>query len=167
MSNTEVDLNPVDFITVGTMGPKGKRVFYLQAGQGPKIVSLIMEKAQAQALSQAVAEMLDELAARIGPTEEVDLSGFDMDLREPIVPDFRIAQMGLGYDESQDMIALVAQELVISAEDQDPRSVQPKVIRFWGSRQQMRALSQHAAEVAQQGRPDPRQDGRLVYYWIR
>ncbi len=160
----EVDLNPVDFLTIGTIGPKGKRIFYLQAGQQDKIVSLTMEKEQARALSYAVEEMLDELTERIGPTERVDLSKFDMELREPIVPEFRVAQMGLGYDDERDVIVLVAQELI--ADEDEAASREPQVMRFWGSRQQMRALSQHAMDVVRQGRPDPRQNGNIVYYWM-
>lgn len=163
MAANEIDLNPVDFLTIGTIGPKGKRVFHLQAGQRDRIVSLIMEKEQARALSQAVDEMLTELAERVGPTEPVDLSQFDMELREPIVPEFRIANMGLGYDEEHDLIVLVAQEL--QAEDLTGLQSEPRVMRFWGSRRQMRALSQQAREVVRQGRPDPRQNGNIVYYW--
>ena len=33
MPQTEIELNPVDFITSGTIGPKGQRIFHLQAGK--------------------------------------------------------------------------------------------------------------------------------------
>ena len=158
---TEIDLNPVDFLTIGTIGPKGRRVFYLQAGQDATVISLTVEKEQARALSQAVDEMLADLSERFGPTEPVDLSQVDMELREPIVPEFRVAQMGLGYDEEEDKIVLVAQELLA----EDEAGAEPRVARFWGSRQQMRSLSQHALAVVEQGRPDPRKNGNIIYYW--
>ena len=59
-----IELNPVDFITVGTIGPKGQRIFHLQGGQGTQIVSLTIEKEQAWALSEAIREMLDDLEER-------------------------------------------------------------------------------------------------------
>ncbi len=64
MPNIEIDLNPVDFITVGTVGPKGQRVFHLQAGKDEQIVSLIIEKEQAWALSEAIRELVEDLEQR-------------------------------------------------------------------------------------------------------
>jgi len=168
MANVEIELNPVDFITVGTVGPKGRRLFHLQAGKGGQIVSLTIEKEQARALAEAVTELLDDLIRQRGDnlsSDAVTLSSMNMDLREPIEPQFRVAQMGLGYDEDRDLIVLVAQELVVPEEGQDPDLVRPSVVRFWGSRQQMRALSTYTLDVVRQGRADPKSNGRLLYYW--
>ncbi len=175
MANVEIDLNPVDFVTIGTIGPKGKRVFYLQAGYQKQLISLIVEKEQSWALSEAIKELIDDLDERYESRTEVDLTKIDMDLREPIEPVFRVSQMGLGYDEDQDKIVLVAQELVVvDAEedeeigvigDSDPMEINPGVVRLWCSRNQMRALSLQAMEIVRSGRADPKQNGRLVYYW--
>ncbi len=170
MPHTEIELKPVDFITVGTIGPKGRRTFHLQAGKGQQIVSLVIEKEQAWALSEAVKELIDDLDERYpdpsGMAADIDLDSVDMDLREPIEPVFRVAQMGLGYDEENNMIVLVAQELVVTAEeDIDPEMIEPGIVRMWCDRQQMRALSMQAITAVQSGRADPRQNGRVVYYW--
>ena len=169
MPNTEIELNPVDFITVGTIGPKGQRTFHLQAGKDDQLVSLIIEKEQAWALSEALRELIDDLEKRYpeaGGNPPLDLSKMDMDLREPIEPLFRVAQMGLGYDEERNMVVLVAQELIALDEDTDPDLVNPGIVRMWGNRAQMRALSKYTMEVVQQGRADPKMNGRLVYYWV-
>ena len=175
MPHTEIELKPVDFITVGTIGPKGRRIFHLQAGKGQQIVSLIIEKEQAWALSEAVKELIDDLEERYPGAHQgeadIDLESVDMDLREPIEPVFRVAQMGLGYDEENDMIVLVAQELVPSEDEEEEdvpdaaEEVEPGVVRMWCDRQQMRALSLQAISTVQSGRADPRQNGRVVYYW--
>src|SRR5690606_5165251 len=144
MPNIEIELNPVDFITVGTIGPKGQRVFHLQAGKDDQIVSMIIEKEQAWALSEAIRELVDDLDKRYPETNPTEISQFNMDLREPIEPLFRIAQMGLGYDEDRNMIVLVAQELVITDEDVDPDTIEPGIVRMWSNRAQMRALSMHS-----------------------
>lgn len=167
MANIEIDLNPVEFITIGTIGPKGQRVFYLQAGHGNQLVSMVIEKEQSWALSEALRELVDDLDKRVEMPTSSDLRGVDMDLREPIEPVFRVAQMGLGYDEERDQVVLVAQELVTPQQDMDDNDdeARPGVVRMWCTRQQMRALSLHAMETVRQGRADPRQNGRLVYYW--
>jgi uncharacterized repeat protein (TIGR03847 family) len=170
MPNVEIELNPVDFVTVGTVGPKGRRVFHLQAGKSSQLVSLVIEKEQAWALSDAIKELMEDLDKRFPNQQtEVDLSKIDMDLREPIEPVFRVAQMALGYDEDRDMVVLVAQELVVTDPDEAdlPEEIKPDpgIVRMWCNRNQMRALSLQAMTIVQSGRADPKQNGRLVYYW--
>lgn len=162
MPNMEIELNPIDFITIGTVGPKGRRQFQLQAGKGSQIVSVIIEKQQAQQLAEAIREMLMEM----GDMDKINLDDFDMTLREPIDPQFRVANMGLGHDESRDMVILVARELIlISDESELPDEISPSVVRFWGTRQQYRALSEHTLNVVEAGRADPRTNGHVIYYW--
>jgi uncharacterized repeat protein (TIGR03847 family) len=172
MPSVEIELNPVDFVTIGTIGPKGKRVFHLQAGKGSQVISLTIEKEQAWALSDAIKELMEDLEKRFpDQPREVDFSKIDMDLREPIEPMFRVAQMALGYDEDRDMVVLVAQELVAVDQDEDEEELlddakpDPGIVRMWCNRDQMRALSLQAMSTVQSGRADPKQNGRLVYYW--
>jgi len=177
MADVEIELNPVDFVTIGTIGPKGQRVFYLQAGYNNRLVSLVIEKEQSWALSEAINELITDLDKRYGDDDSDDepliLDGIDMELREPIEPVFRVSQMGLGYDEEQDKIVLVAQELVLNRGDDSPLGnlspdddeEQAGIVRLWCSREQMRALSAQAIQTVESGRADPKQNGRLVYYW--
>jgi uncharacterized repeat protein (TIGR03847 family) len=164
MAKIEIEMNPVDFVTIGTIGPKGQRIFHLQAGQGTKLVSLIIEKEQAWALSEAINDLITDLDEKMGESfsSDVSLDELDMDLREPIRPMFRVAQMGIGYDVDNEKIVLVAQEMTRLGEQSDD---EPGVVRLWCSREQMRALSLHAVATVEQGRANPKQNGRLVYYW--
>ena len=166
MPQIELQLTPVDFIPIGTVGPKGQRVFHLQGGKDEQLVSLIIEKEQAWALSEAITDLLDDLDERFpeGAVSEAPTT-LNMDLREPIEPLFRVAQMGLGYDEEHDLVVLVAQELVVVDENPPPEEVEPGIVRLWCSRHQMRALSLHALDTVQAGRADPPPNGRVGYYW--
>lgn len=168
MPGKDIELNPVDFITVGTIGPKGQRIFHLQGGQGKQLVSLIIEKEQAWALSEAIRELLEDLDDRnpdLESTQDIDVRNVDMDLREPIEPVFRVAQMGLGYDEDRNQVVLVAQELMVPGEDDEAVEANPGVVKLWCSRKQMKLLCDYTLEVVKSGRADPKQNGRLVYYW--
>jgi uncharacterized repeat protein (TIGR03847 family) len=142
------DLNPVVHITADAIGPPGQRVFYLQAGQEDTLVTLVVEKEQVEALAISVEQMLEELENRHPQSvSEMELiSQYDLVLREPIEPLFRVGQMGLGYDEDADMLIVVAQELTDDSEEMS-------VARFWASRAQMKALSEHSLEVVESGRP--------------
>jgi uncharacterized repeat protein (TIGR03847 family) len=173
MPKTEIDLHPVDFITVGTIGPRGQRTFHLQAGAEDKLVSFTLEKEQAWALSEAVREFLEDLDNRYEDKTDVEMAALDMDLREPIQPLFRIAQMGLGFDEAERRIILIAQELQQGSSefeddvdvDIDDDADDAGVVRMWATREQMMALSLQAMYVVQSGRPSPKQNGRITYYW--
>lgn len=144
------DLDPANFITIGTIGPPGQRTFYLQASQGSVVVSLIIEKEQARALAESLDQLLEALEERYPrpPDAEQEIT-YDMALLQPVNELWRVGQMGLGYDEDTDLIVLIAQELLF---EDDPRQ-EPEVVRFTATREQMRALSKHALWVVEQGRP--------------
>lgn len=161
----EIVFDPVDFLTVGTVGPKGRRIFYLQGGKGDEHVSLVIEKQQAQALSEAIRELLDSLNEKYPSLPEimVNLTRWDMSLRDPVDELFRVAQMGLGYDEERNLVMIVAQELVVSDESfSEPDS---QIVRMFATREQVHALSEHTQSIVKQGRADPKTNGFMIYYW--
>ncbi len=174
-----IELNPVDFVTVGTIGPKGQRTFHLQAGQDTRIISFTIEKEQARGLAEAIKELLDDIDERDDVETEADFTRLDMDLREPIQPLFRISQMGLAYEADDNRVILIAQEFVPSTgefdddeeDDDDDFSFSaddggdPSVVRMWCTREQMKALSLHTIDTVKSGRPDAKQNGRIIYYW--
>lgn len=148
MSEFTFDLDAVQRITAGAVGPKGQRIFYVQARRGNRLISLVAEKEQVRALADAVGRLLDSLAEknpRLATSDDMLVT--DMSLEEPLEPEFRIGQMGLGYDAERDLVILLIQGV---AEDEES---EPQTARFSASRPQMRALSSHAALVVAAGRP--------------
>lgn len=142
------DLDPVTRVTANAVGQPGQRVFYIQARRGRELVSLVAEKEQIRALAQAIDKLMEELAERnplLSSSDDMLLVS-DMSLEEPIESQFRIAQMGIGYDADRDMVILVMQ----GAREDD--SSDAPTARFGATRQQMRALSAHAAGVVAKGR---------------
>lgn len=150
MAGEIFEMHPVSRITLDAVGSPGQRVFLLQASQGTETITLKIEKEQAQVLARSIEQLLDEQAERfprpISKMEEPLAS--ELMLREPIEPLFAIGQMGLGYDESEDAVVLVVQELTSEEDVHNAR-----IARFWAMRGQMQALSRHTLDVASQGRP--------------
>lgn len=144
------DFNPVSAIVADAVGRPGQRTFFLQARQDALLATLIMEKEQISALATSILQLLEELEK-----EHTDLpaAGAEVSvpsLREPIEPAFRVGQLGLGYDEKQDLLVLIAQAVPEAGEEGDS---EPKA-RFYATRAQMRSLSEHALQVVAAGRPD-------------
>ena len=144
-----LDLKPVSRITADAVGEPGSRVFYLQAHQGSRSVTVLVEKEQVQALAVGIEQLLEQVDKQHGEVAEEEISEYDLLLEEPLEPVFRAGQMGLGYDEEEGLLILVVQEFVGEGE----RAEDAAVARFGATRAQMRALSRHALDVVQRGRP--------------
>jgi uncharacterized repeat protein (TIGR03847 family) len=168
MTQKVYELNPVQAITAGAVGEPGHRVFYIQARALEEIVTLIAEKEQVQMLARGIYQFLDEIDEKYPMESEGEAVGpLDLELRGPFEPHFRVAQMGLGYDSDAGLVVLVAHELVPEENESEsesdpeigdltmpePESGSASVARFWASRSQMRAMADHALEVAARGRP--------------
>jgi len=96
------DLNPVDRIMPGAIGDPGKRVFYLQARKGQRLITVVCEKEHVAALSVAAERLLLALAG--GDADQVVEPDVDLattpTLEYPLEPIFHVGQINLGYDES-------------------------------------------------------------------
>jgi uncharacterized repeat protein (TIGR03847 family) len=149
MPNRSFELNPITRITVNAIGEPGNRTFYLQARKGPNLVTLVAEKEQIQALCLALQQLLDDLRTKHPKGANFLRLTMDMDLEQPFSPEFRIGRLGLGYDEENDLIVVVASELLAEEVEQDEAST----VRFFCSRAQADALSRYGLEVVSKGRP--------------
>ena len=115
----EFDFTEPDHFCTGTVGPKGQRVFYLQARQAGEIVSLKLEKQQITALADYLERLLEDLPEMRAPR------GAAPNLLEPVQPAFAVGGLGVIYNERADRIVLVAEELVTTDDDQDDVTVAP------------------------------------------
>jgi uncharacterized repeat protein (TIGR03847 family) len=151
MSPEEIDLQPVTHILVDAIGPPGKRVFYLQGWQDDRTVTLIVEKFQIQSLAIGLEQFLVEIEEKnpdLSPAS-ADYTEEKMHILPPVDPLFRVGELGLGYDADNDLLILVAREQ--SLEEGDTEDT--RVVRFWCTRSQLRAMSSWGIEVASRGRP--------------
>lgn len=146
------ELRPVSHITTDAIGPPGMRVFYVQAWKDERAVSVIVEKFQLQTLAVGVEQFLAEVNERHRnlSSATADYDEERMHILPPVDPLFRVGQVGLGYDEGDDLVALELHELFVEGNEETEAQ---QVARFWCTRAQLRALVNWGLEVAARGRP--------------
>jgi uncharacterized repeat protein (TIGR03847 family) len=160
-----VDLERVDRITAGAVGEPGERTFFLQARQGDRSVTILVEKEQVELLGTSILEILATVGRETGegpPSEELGLE-------PPLEPLWRAGRLSIGYAEERDLMLLEIEELVDEPEDEqdeaedepedetapvaETEGPEPDRVRLWATREQMFALARHGATVAERGRP--------------
>ena len=149
-----------DRIVVGTIGQPGSRAFYLQARAGADLVSLALEKQQSAALAEKIEEILDQLMAQddnpfsVPAATPVELVDNDP-LEQPVVVQFRIGALGLGFDPSTAQVVIEAYPIVELEEDEpEPVTMEPPemlVVRIPVGT--ARAFAKRTREIVGAGRP--------------
>lgn len=107
------DFSDVDGFACGTVGPKGRRIFFLQIREGATEASLKMEKQQVAALAKFFGEMLGDIEGKHGPSAAGPprQTPEEADFREPSDPDWVVGAIGAAYEESNRRIILWIEEL--------------------------------------------------------
>ncbi|MCX7620459.1 MAG: DUF3090 family protein [Acidimicrobiales bacterium] len=144
--NDSFDFDKPEHFTVGTVGPVGQRVFYLQAAEGSRLCSLRLEKQQVAALAAYLAGLLADL-----PPAEANASTA-LGLREPIQPAWTVGSLAVAYEAADDRILILAEELVTESET-DELIDPPATARFRLTRAQVAAFVPHAEQLVAAGRP--------------
>ena len=147
-----------DRFVAGTVGEPGERVFYLQAVDDAKVISVLLEKEQVAVLAERLSSLLDEVARRFG-ADVPPASGEFGDtepLTTPVEQEFRVGTMGLGWDAESKAIVV---ELLAVTEDEVDESVVlddteegPDAVRVFLSPEQARAFTARAERVVSAGR---------------
>jgi uncharacterized repeat protein (TIGR03847 family) len=141
----------------GTVGTPGERTFYLQAVDGPRVVSVALEKQQVVILSDRLEQLLDEIVARTGTA--LPASGADNDaLEQPVDEEFRVAAMGLAWDGDAGLIVIEAQAPVETSEEAEQTLLEdveegPDALRVLLDPGDARAFVDRARKLVSAGRP--------------
>ena len=138
------DFRELDFLTVGTLGPRGQREFFLQARSEGRLVSLKVEKQQVAALAEYLDRVLRELPE---PEGEISDPPPDLDLREPVVAEWTVASLAIAYAQELDRLVVVAESFVDEEDDE------PFQARFFLQRNEVTGLIGRARTIVAAGRP--------------
>lgn len=161
------DFTSPDHLTVGTVGPPGQRVFYLQVGHGGSVATFKLEKQQVAALADYLQTVLADLPEPDAPPLPAP------PLVEPAIPEWTIGGIGIAYDESNDRVLLLVHEVEVvdldddldDADDELERALAAELgledddvddgatARIQATRPQIAALIERARELVAAGRP--------------
>ena len=144
------ELDTPDLFTAGAVGSPGERVFYLQARQGDRVVTLKAEKEQVRALGEYLAGLLVRLGGAGRPTAG------EANLLEPIAEAWAIGAIAVGYEKARDRILVEAREAQEEGEEQpppQPGAAEPATARFAISRAQAASFAERARALMKTGRP--------------
>ncbi|MFC5718679.1 DUF3090 domain-containing protein [Streptomyces gamaensis] len=162
--------DPPDRFVAGTVGQPGRRTFFLQASAAGRTTSVVLEKAQVEALAERIDELLDEVVRRSGgsapvpavaPADVTDTAPLDT----PIDEEFRVGTMALAWDGESERMIVEAQALVELEADSDEdlaaaeerllhdEANGPPMLRVRLTGTMARAFAKRALEVVGAGRP--------------
>jgi uncharacterized repeat protein (TIGR03847 family) len=141
MSVDSFDFDAPDHFTTWTLGKPGERVFYIQARQKGRLVTLKSEKEQVRALATYLSQMLEKLPTPAEPTPT------NLDLLEPVEEAWSVASLGLGWDDERQRVIVVA-ESVVEEEGAEAASA-----RFAVTHAQAAAFVERADTLMKAGRP--------------
>jgi len=160
MPRFEIDVDPVDHITADAIGKPGQRVFYIQAWQKERTISVLIEKYQLQTLSISIEQFMVALLKESPELDDVsgDYIEDQMHIHPPVEPLFRVGEVGLGYDRERDRMVLQTREIQTEGEAESDDSA--AIVRFWCTREQARKMARWGAEVVTRGRPTCPQCGQ-------
>ena len=148
-----------DRFIVGTVGMPGDRTFFLQARDGNDVISVVIEKQQAAILAERIDLLLEQVGIRHpeaeipGRPEHFDTRPLDV----PIVEEFRVGSMALGWDETSARVILEAHAVddedreIPDLTDDDPTATD--TLRVWLGPAMAREFAARALAVVEAGRP--------------
>ena len=160
VSRQVFDFPAPDRFVAGTVGMPGERTFFLQARAGNQITSVVAEKEQVAVLADRLDQLLDEVRDTRMPSVPIPDSGVVSDsdpLDMPIVEEFRVGAMALGWDDSSDQVVVEVHAVsetpgdIPDIADDDQEGVD--TLRVWLTPAYARAFAARARAVVAAGRP--------------
>lgn len=137
MANLVHRYDSPDRFVAGTVGQPGERTFFLQAREGNRITSVVVEKQQVSVLAEHLERVLDEVLRRSSGEAEVPppvgQAEDNSPLDAPISEEFRVGTMTIAWEPEANKVVIELFSNVDQPEDEDdptgpsadPESVEP------------------------------------------
>jgi uncharacterized repeat protein (TIGR03847 family) len=152
-----------DRFVAGAIGEPGSRTFFLQAREGERVVSVLIEKVQVALLAERLTQLLTQLrAAGAGVPEDPAPSDLDTaPLDEPLNPVLRVGTMAIVWDVEDEVVVVETRDITEEDEDEeaadeadeDEADDETDVMRVHLTPARALAFAKRALEVVASGRP--------------
>jgi uncharacterized repeat protein (TIGR03847 family) len=171
MSRRIMDFDRPERFATGTVGELDDQTFFLQAVQGARVASVMLEKEQVSVLADRVLAVIDEVERRglaaidSGPAGTLD----QRPLQQPLHEEFRVGTMIIAWDEDVDRLVVEARSMTFDAgagesavrEDEEPDDedipddapIGPDVLRVRLTPLMAQQFARRANSVVAGGRP--------------
>ncbi len=160
MSRESYDFGRVELLDAEAIGQPGRRRFRLFARGHGRTASLWLEREQMQALSDAIDQLLAQLAGGevlrpLLQTPDIEVPGAPADFPDHPDVEFQVGDLSLGFDERNNLLALLASPLELIEEGGEARLRRSREPGFTArfTRDQAMTLSQHIQGILTAGRP--------------
>lgn len=142
--------SPDRFVT-GTVGAPGDRTFFLQAREGPRLTSVVLEKEQVAVLAERLVQLLAGIESgpssrrrivvseALSPGVEPEIAD-SAPLDQPIEEEFRVGTLTLAWDEESKAVIV---EAFAATESEDDEASEALVVKISST------MAQHFTQRAQ------------------
>ena len=166
-----IDFDTPDRFATGAVGEAGERMFFLQARQGVRVTTVMLEKEQVAALADRVLALIDEVERRgLAAVDSGPAGAFDeRPLEPPLDEAFHVGTMVIAWDEDVDRLVVEARSMTFDAgagdvalrEDEelddedipDDAPIGPDVLRVRLTPYMAQQFARRANSVVAEGRP--------------
>jgi len=142
--------SPDRFVT-GTVGAPGDRTFFLQAREGARLTSVVLEKEQVAVLAERLVQLLAGIESGPSPHRRIVVSealspavepaiADSAPLDQPIEEEFRVGTMTLAWDEESKAVIV---EAFAATESEDDEASEALVVKISST------MAQHFTRRAQ------------------
>src|SRR6476619_3638624 len=152
--------DPPERFVAGTVGQPGDRTFFVQARDGVRVVSVVLEKVQVAVLADRLGELLSELERRgIEAEEAAERATSSAVDTGPLDEAFRAGSLTLGWDGDAERVLVEARaqseegEEIDPDEDDDEDEDGPDLLRVRMTADAARSFVARATRIVGAGRP--------------
>jgi uncharacterized repeat protein (TIGR03847 family) len=111
------DYDRPDRFATDAVAEHGERTFFLQASQGMRVTTVVLEKEQVSLLADRVLAIVDEVERRGLAAIDAGEAGLidQRPLQQPLSEDFRVGTMVIAWDDDVDRLVVEARSMTFDA----------------------------------------------------